>query len=414
VKNKKLCLYIHIPFCISKCDYCDFFSLVSQPEGEKKVPDSYVDALCNEIAYRIKQYQPDLLKSIYIGGGTPSLLEEKQLNKICRRIFSALEALNIDNSSSDAFEFSIEVNPDDLSKELLEGLEKNGINRLSCGIQSCNDYCLNCVKRRAKRKENLRALELINKYWKKKKSFDLICGLPGESQESFKEGLDIILAEKPEHISMYSLTIEDNTPLGQKYNSGLIAYDFNSADDLWLKAKEYLEKNAYEQYEVSNFCRKGNECIHNLVYWNHEDYIGCGCGATGTLYNPDGSGSRLTVTKDVAAYIDFWTDSYNKEKSSSFDYFFEKNKGRIYIEENIDLEASVFEYFMMGLRKLSGISDLDFYSKFKRAFPSNVIKLFEKWQEKGLAQISKKGAVTNYRLNKKGILFLNRFLEEIN
>ena len=442
--GKKLSLYIHIPFCLSKCEYCDFFSVVnrsgdfdvserrgsdftrddcSSSDCVKRVPDLYVDALCNEIVYRVKKYEPDILRSVYIGGGTPSLLDEKQIKIICDTIFLCRDAFCKKGSD---FEFTIEVNPDDVTKELLGCLEKNGINRISCGIQSCTDACLKFVNRRAGKNENLRAMELINRYWKGNKSFDLICGLPYETEKSFRESLDTVISYNPDHISMYSLTIEDETALGRKCNSGLLDYDFNFADELWLSSKTYLEKNNYCQYEVSNFCKPGYECIHNLVYWNHEDYLGCGSGATGTVYDSDGRGHRWTNTTDIKKYIEFWTENAGRDLDIAKCLDWDVGQQNCDVQdikkqiltvckvETIDLEDSVFEYFMMGLRKASGITEQDFFNKFKKPLPDEVIKLFEKWQKKGHAEIITEENDRRFFLTKEGLLFLNRFLEEIN
>lgn len=441
--SKKLSLYIHIPFCLSKCEYCDFFSLVNSGKGSctdnaccKKIPDLYVDALCNEILYRTQKYGPAGIRSVYIGGGTPSLLDEEQLKKICDRIFLCRKIFSKNNNAGGAektlsekeksdFEFTIEVNPDDVTKELLQAFEKNGINRISCGIQSCTDACLKFVKRRAGKNENLRAMELISRYWQGKKSFDLICGLPFETEKSFRESLDTVMSYAPDHISMYSLTIEDETSLGQKYNSGQLDYDFNFADELWLSSKAYLEKNNYFQYEVSNFCKPGNECLHNLVYWNHEDYLGCGSGATGTVYDSDGRGYRWTNTTDIQKYIKFWKDDFARNNFTPND-FVPNDKEKIVIPdcdkklldvckiEKIDLHDSIFEYFMMGLRKVSGISEQNFYNKFKKKIPEEIIRLFEKWKKKGHAEILIEEDGRRFFLTKEGLLFLNRFLEEIN
>ncbi|MBR5402468.1 MAG: radical SAM family heme chaperone HemW [Treponema sp.] len=393
MKNSRaVCLYIHIPYCISKCEYCDFFSIVCDKTAGRKIPDTYIQALCREIKFRMNEYKADNLKSVYIGGGTPSLLEPDQLQKICE----CFAPYNHD------FEFTMEVNPDDVTVRLLEAMEQCGINRISCGIQSCTDECLCGVNRRAKKNENLAAMELIHRHWHKKKSYDLICGLPGETKESFIQTLDTVIKYQPHHISMYSLTIEDETPLGQKLNSGKLEYDFNSSDELWLSSKKYLEDNGYRQYEVSNFCTDGNECIHNLAYWNHQDYLGCGSGATGTVYREDGTGHRWTNTKDINKYVSFWLGDAPTPKLNS-----------IQTVEEIDFEDSVFEYFMMGLRKRTGITDRHFYQTFRRAIPAEIITRFEQWQKKGLAEIENNGEVTRYSLNEQGLLFLNRFLEEI-
>lgn len=389
--NSDYSLYIHIPFCISKCSYCDFFSIPTEKCKNKNIiSDDYVNALCNEILDRL----PDdrLCKSIYIGGGTPSLLSFEQLKKITDCLYSKI----IYNSN---LEFTIECNPDDITENLLNSFDVCGVTRLSCGIQSLNDKVLKSLNRRAGRKENLCGLETIKKYWKKKLSLDLISSLPGEDEKSFFEGLKVVLEYNPHHISLYSLTIEEETPLGKALDSGQIIYDFDYADEMWIKGRDFLIQNGYKQYEISNFCREENYCIHNLTYWNHQDYIGIGCGATGTLYF-DGKGLRLTNLNDIENYIKYWN-------TKSID------KNKIVLIEEIEKSTSIFEYFMMGLRTSFGVNSKSFYELFHEPINQSVQELFKKWQKKGLVEIYQKNDSVFYNLTSEGMLFLNTFLEEL-
>lgn len=388
--NKSTSIYIHIPYCVSKCKYCDFFSV----ENHKTfVPQEYVEALCNEIKYRKKQFNVSVLKTVYIGGGTPSLLTETQLSEICNVLFEGVVL------SSD-FEFTVEVNPDDVSEQLLLMFEKNKINRISCGIQSLNDECLRFSGRRASLKENLKALEIFRKFWKKDLSLDLICGLPGETEESFLEGLKKICSYSPSHISMYSLTIEENTVFGKLWEKGELHYDFDKADELWLEGRKFLMESEYTHYEVSNFCKTGKECRHNLVYWNHQDYIGTGSGGTGTVYFDNGTGDRWTNVNNLTEYINFW-------KNSIFSDVLPQTG------EKIDLDTSKFEFFMMGLRKISGISEKQYEELFGEKIPEKIKDCFCKWQKYDRAKITKYEEDTVFTLGKDGVLFLNAFLEEI-
>ncbi|SEQ80237.1 oxygen-independent coproporphyrinogen-3 oxidase [Treponema bryantii] len=373
-------LYIHIPFCISKCAYCDFFS-----KPYEAVPDSYIDALCNEIDFRISEYNIKKLKTIYIGGGTPSLLTENQLKKIFSKIKSSVKlAFDV--------EITIEVNPDDVTETLLRALFDCGVTRISCGIQSMNDAVLKKACRRADVQTNKNAMEIISQKWKGEVSYDLISGLPGESEESLITGLKELCLYKPDHISLYSLTIEENTPFGKQFAAGNLDYDFDYADKLWLAGRDFLEAQGYKWYEVSNFCLPGKECRHNLVYWNHGNYIGCGSGACGTVYKPDGSGFRWTNNSDIDEYIKV----QNGQPPQS--------------SENIELETSQFEFFMMGLRKTIGISEKEYKEIFACDLPEKFLSLFNAWKEKGLCTLTQDG---RYAMSREGMLFLNRFLEEL-
>ena len=390
-------LYIHIPFCISKCAYCDFFS-----KPVNGIPDSYIDALCREIEYRISYYKAQTLETIYIGGGTPSLLSTEQFRKILSKIKACVKI-------PDDAEITVEVNPDDVSNKLLQSFADSGVTRVSCGIQSMNDQVLKRACRRADASMNLRALECFGKHWKGELSVDLISGLPGESEESLLAGLKTICAESPAHISLYSLTIEENTPFGKQLADNKLNYDFDEADRLWLSGRDYLEGRGYSWYEVSNFCRPGKECVHNLRYWNHKNYLGCGSGACGTVYSAGGEGFRWTNTTDIASYISWWLSSRSQadvSKPQLSSDFPEPPQ----TSELIDLPTSQFEFFMMGLRKIQGVKEQDFKMIFNSPFPEEFLALFEKWQKAGLCLRGVDGA---YAMSRKGMLFLNKFLEEL-
>ena len=384
-------LYIHIPFCISKCAYCDFFSI---PQG-KTVPDAYINALCNEIQYRINLLNIKHLKTIYIGGGTPSLLSKNQFVKI----FKTLKENSVLLSET---EITVEVNPDDVTPDLLEALESCGVNRLSCGIQSLNEKALKNACRRASSKTCKNALSLIQKLWKGQLSVDLISGLPGESEKSLFDTIKEVIFYRPSHISLYSLTIEENTPFGKQLASGHLLYDFDAADRLWLKGRDFLETHGYKWYEVSNFCSPGMECKHNLVYWTHKSYCGCGSGACGTVYYEGGEGFRWTNTSDIKQYTEFWNQTDNPE-----------NKDLPQTSEKLDKKISEFEFFMMGLRKLEGVCEEDFINIFGEAFSKRFAKLFSEWEKKGLCEIQNNAGKKMYAMSREGMLFLNKFNMEL-
>lgn len=391
----KTSLYIHIPFCRSKCSYCDFFSV---PCGNQNVPDEYIASLCNEIKIRKTERSADSLETVYIGGGTPSILTEGQLFRIMNEVFSGLR--------KEPEEITVEANPDDISKDFLDALASCGVTRISCGIQTFNASALKNVKRRGTDKVSRSAAELIKTYWKGIFSADLISGLPGESEKSFLRTLDELLRFKPEHISMYSLTLEEETPLGKSFYDGTLEYDFDMADKIWIAGRNFLIEKGYGHYEVSNFCLPGFECKHNLAYWNQDDYIGCGAGGTGTFYGKNAL--RFTNTSELKKYISFWKDSVSTENAPGS-------------AERLSGKTQAFEFFMMGLRTLRGISREEYERRFSAGIPEKISAVFKRWTEKGLCReklspssVARRGAPEHfYSMTEEGILFLNRFLEEI-
>lgn len=409
-------IYIHIPFCLSKCKYCDFFSIPCDfsslaPNPNNSLLYDYIEALINEISYRCSNSKDEkkcFIDTVYIGGGTPSLLSAENLEKII---------LFLKNSSlleiSEDCEITVEMNPDDVSNELLTGYLKAGITRISCGLQSMNDKALSFEKRRANVQINQKAVKLLAE-WPKDLSVDFICGLPYETEKTFLDGLDYVIQNLPNlsHISMYSLTIEEETPLGKEICNKAVYYDYEFSDKLWISARDFLEKNGFEQYEVSNFSKKNKQCKHNLKYWNHEDYFGVGSGACGTIYNQNGEGFRWTNVKNIKMYMNFWLEKKNDERKVREKSVFLKNQNKKLPQEceKIDFEISSFEYFMMGLRKISGISQTHYKSIFQRQLPQSFVKLCRDWEKKDLCKILND---ETYTLGKKGILFLNAFLEKL-
>ncbi|MGP1459863.1 MAG: radical SAM family heme chaperone HemW [Treponema sp.] len=385
-------LYIHIPYCASKCSYCDFFSVPCAPSA---VPDEYVAALCAEIRLRSQAAGVADWKSVYFGGGTPSLLNALQIRRImdCVRSCGSLDTRQA--------EVTMEVNPDDVDSALLSGMEGAGVNRLSCGVQAIDERLLKECGRRSSVSRVRAALSLIQRDWKGVFSADMISGLPGQTEQSFLAGLSELVSYKPAHISLYSLVVEEKTPLGKKICSGSLPYDFDFADELWICGRDFLLASGYRQYEVSNFCIDGSECVHNMTYWRLENYIGCGAGAAGSTYG-NFFGARTTNTSDLTAYIDFWTAADNPDCI----------RRAPQETELIDRETMIFEFFMMGLRTTQGVCREDFEKRFGAAFPQKIDAAFTAWTARGLAEQYERDGRHYAALNKEGLLFLNRFLAE--
>lgn len=388
--GRTLGLYIHIPFCLSKCSYCDFFSVVSA----NKVPDDYVRALCGEISSRFSG-SDCLVDSVYVGGGTPSLLSPAQIHTI----FSCIRG-NV--RLKPGCEITFEVNPDDVCDSLLDALASCGVSRISCGIQSLCDDALTFCRRRASAEISRRALSLLKRRWHGNLSVDIICAMPHESSRSFLDGLAELVSLRPDHISMYCLTVEEETPLGSLIACGSLAYDYDRADEMWISGRDFLEDAGYNQYEISNFSLPGKECAHNIRYWSRGDYAGVGSGAAGTLYFPGGRALRRTNSRDIKQYTGYWNCG-DAGKSGEIPW----------TTENIDEKSGEFEFFMMSLRKSAGFSESEYERAFERRLPQDVRDVFLRWQKKGLARISAAGGDAVYSLGREGILFLNAFLGEL-
>lgn len=411
--QKDISLYIHIPFCKSKCNYCDFFSKVIDC-GFEDLQNSYVDAVCKEISFYFKKNSRQL-KSVYIGGGTPGLLSIFNLSKIFTTIKKYF------NSFSSDFECTIELNPDDVDDTLIDFLNESIVNRISIGVQSLNDKTLSAMNRRARSEKTLDALNCIKKRFSKRISLDLIAGYPGETMEELGNSIDKVLEFDVEHISLYSLCVEEGTKLYKMIEDSLVDYNQDYSDKSWLFAKEKIESKGYQQYEISNFSKNANSMsIHNLRYWNLKDYLGLGSGGTASLFYSDYNSLRFTNTSDIEKYISFWMN--NEYAPFSFDEYFNLceflNKliqQKIIEFESIDKKTEMFEYFMMNFRLLQGISKRDFEKRFNIDLESKINgenSVFNTWCKKALAQVSFTENDVFYSLNKNGILYLNNFLKD--
>lgn len=313
-------VYIHIPFCKKICSYCDFCKVIYQKEWAVK----YLKVLKSEIEDR---YMGESIKTIYIGGGTPSCMSLKEIEYL-------LLLTNLFNKK-DLEEFTFECNIEDVTKELLVLLKKYNVNRLSIGIESFSKSNLEFMKRYHDYEDTSKKIELIRSMGFNNINLDLIYALPQEKLSTLKKDIKLLLTLNPEHISTYSLMIEDNTYLSYKKTKEIDEeLDYEMYDYICKK----LSKNGYNHYEVSNFAKDGFKTKHNLVYWNNLEYYGFGCGASGYI-----AGVRYDNTRSLTKYL-------NKD----FKY-----------KDEILSEQSIMEYeLMLGLRKLEGISLQEFYNKY--------------------------------------------------
>jgi len=316
-------LYIHIPFCVRKCLYCDFFSV----PYDESLAKAYIDTLCKELS--LKKAYANTLKTIYIGGGTPSLLPDECFTQLFRCLRD-----NFHLSSSP--EIIVEANPGTIDKKKINTLLSLGVNRLSIGIQSFNDEELRILGRIHTSEDALLTIELIKDARMSNFSIDLMYGIPGQTMDSWSKSISEAVGLSPAHISTYELTPEENTPLYELLQSHKMEMpDEELILEMYNHVIDYLTFCGYEHYEVSNFALPGFRCIHNLNYWDRGEYIGVGAGAHSFV-----KGVRSKNTEDVNNYID------------------DLNKGIIPEIESTKLTPldTVKEFIFLGLRKMEGVN----------------------------------------------------------
>lgn len=365
-------IYIHVPFCKSRCIYCDFYSTTLGMEWMSL----YVDALCREMRLRANEIDVARAHSLYIGGGTPSQLPPHLL----RKIFDAVKG--IFTFSADA-EITIEANPDDVTPMWLETLKATPVNRISMGVQTFSDEILRFLRRRHTARQALDAVSLCREYGYDNISLDLIYGLPGQSMEQWKEDVRQVLSLNVPHLSAYSLSFEEGTPLSRMQEEGTVS---EVPDSLSWQMYEYLmvetEKAGMQHYEISNFSMPGMHSRHNSSYWYGKPYLGLGPGA----HSYDGKRLRRANQSDLKPYVSACGDVPNTY-------------------EMLTDEELYDELVMTRLRTSQGL-DLSLLSGNEREY---CLSMAAKHVEKGLLVL----ADDNLRLSKEGIFVSNDIISDI-
>ena len=375
---EELGIYIHIPFCKQKCFYCDFCSFANKNEMQER----YVEAVINEIK-NITHKEKYTVTTIYFGGGTPSILYPEYIKNILQEIESSFEIL-------DDAEITIEINPGTVNEEKLKKYKEYGINRLSIGLQSANDKILKKIGRIHDYKQFEETFFYARKCGFKNINVDLMIGLPTQTIEDVKQTLEKIIQKNPEHISVYSLIIEEGTIIEKLINENKLQLPDEETERImyWTVVNE-LKENGYNQYEISNFSKKTHESKHNTNCWKQKQYIGLGTSAHSYLNK-----KRYSNTNNIEEYI-----KNIQENNIS------KN---ITIHEEQTEESTMNEYMLLGLRMVQGININEFKQKFKTDPTIKYKKILEKLQKENLIQITK----TSIKLTKQGIDFGNIVWEE--
>ena len=376
--KKELELYLHIPFCVSKCRYCDFLSAPSEEEYRQ----IYVERLCRRIRYWsdvIHNYGYEIV-SIFVGGGTPSILTEAQITQI-------FEAVRESFPIREDAEITLEMNPGTDVKDKLPVYRKLGINRLSMGLQSADNEELKCLGR-IHTYEDFRQVY----QWAREAGFtninvDLMSAIPGQTLESYEDTLRKVVDLKPEHISAYSLIIEEGTPFYERYGEGRHADELPDEDterQMYVRTREILEGYGYHRYEISNYAKDGYECRHNLGYWDRKEYLGLGAGASSLMDH---------IRWKEPDYI-----------GPSTGLVLEEREDFTRLRRKDEME----EFMFLGLRKINGVSEQDFYKSFR-------VTMDEIYQDK-IEELIKEGLLVReedrIRLTDRGIDLSNYALSQ--
>lgn len=349
-------LYIHVPFCSSKCNYCDFNSYA----GRLDVAESYFDALKKEIELYYNTMRYNLIDTIFIGGGTPSCINQNYISKV-------LNLCKIKFNISEACEISIESNPGTLDIEKLTTYRRNGINRISIGLQAYQGKLLKYLGRRHSKEDFIASVELAKKAGFININADVIFGIPGQTIGDWAETLKALVDLGITHISAYSLKIEEGTRFGDMLENGELTQVEDELDrNMYHYAIDYLKENGFMQYELSNFAKEGYQCKHNLIYWKCFDYLGLGAGAHSLL-----EGERFSNKYTIEKYINAL------------------EKGLKPVEERYQMEFSdkVAEYMFLGLRLNQGINSTEFRKMFGQDMFSMYEESFKELQQKNLIEI---------------------------
>ena len=328
-------VYVHIPFCKSKCDYCDFYSL---PAGEELM-DRYQKALLAQMKAMLPRLRGRTVDTIYFGGGTPSYYGEKRLREVLGWLQRHLTVAR-------GAEITIECNPDTVDHKSIARLRKAGVNRISLGMQSADEEQLRCVHRPHDPNQVFRAVEDIRSAKIANLSLDLIYGLPGQTMDSWRATLETALSLHPDHLSCYGLKVEEGTPLARRLDAEepLDLPDGDSQADFYLEAVDRIQQAGFRQYEISNFARTGMESRHNLKYWMGREYVGFGPGAHSYL-----DGMRYAYPRDLGGYLEALENSEPVAVTET---------------EAVPPKEQAREYLLLRMRTLRGVEEWEYRRSF--------------------------------------------------
>lgn len=379
-------IYIHIPFCVKKCDYCDFLSFSCDEETK----DKYVNKLLEEIRYYGTVYgkagRGEKVSSVFFGGGTPSTLEPNQVSMIMKELRTSFDI-------EETAEITIECNPGTLTPKKVQTYKEEGINRISLGLQSTNDEELKSIGRIHTYDKFIESYNMVREAGFDNVNIDLMSALPGQTMDSYKDTIEKIVALKPEHISAYSLIVEYGTPLYYRIReldenlkpTGLP--DEDTEREMYYMTGHLLGEAGYNRYEISNYAKKGYECKHNTAYWKRIDYIGMGLGASSCMDDV-----RFKNTSDMDEYM-----------SGAFPNLDDEETCKLSVEDKMS------EFMYLGLRMMEGVSKKEFLRQFGKPFDEIFGEVTAKMENRELVVVEDEDII---RLTPLGIDVSNTVLAQ--
>ncbi|WP_221567636.1 radical SAM family heme chaperone HemW [Alkalihalobacillus sp. TS-13] len=369
--------YVHIPFCEQICHYCDFnkFLIEGQPV------DDYLDAMEREIEKMLKVYPAETIETIYIGGGTPTALDDVQLKRM-------LDIININLKPGVDTEFTVEANPSVTERQKLKILKEAGVNRLSIGVQAFQDTLLSALNRNHRRNDVARMINEAQTIGFENISIDLMFGLPGQTLEMFKESVSLALQLNVPHVSAYSLQVEKQTVFGIRDKKGQLSLPGEEQEsDMFEYLIDTLKQNGFAQYEISNFAKSGYESRHNQMYWKNEHYYGIGAGAHGYV-----SDIRYENVKPLPHYIRKINEGVLPQR----------------IVTRLEIKDRMEEEVFLGLRKMDGVNKARFYEKYNLEIEEVFSEQIDKLTADGLLINDRK----SIRLTNRGLFLGNEVFQE--
>ncbi len=381
IPTPDLGIYVHVPFCIKKCGYCDFYSVANY---DATMVSRSISNILHQLVWYFARIEAPMVSTLYIGGGTPGCIGISGTEEL----FDGIRRV-LGHNMLESCEITVEANPESLTEELLQTYMLAGVNRLSIGVQTFNERLFAVIGRVGSPKRTLEALEMIKRVWRGGLSFDLMSALPGQRDSDGTGDLRRLLSYSPDHVSLYTLTIAPGTPLHNELTDARVEAPGDAQTAVWQHQARMLEEAGYRQYEISNFARPGHESRHNLRYWRLEPYLGCGPAAASTL---PGTNGPLRIENPA---LERYMQNYGAASGHGETF------------EQIDPKTFFLEHLIVGLRLTEGVE----IERLKRIFgvdPTVPIgDTLKKW--KGMTD-STDGRLL---LNERGRMLLDCFLTDV-